>query len=84
MKAWAWVVAALAAVAVASFGVALALPGDVVFPNGPTSSPVPSMTTSNWLDPAFSWRAALIIVAAIAAMITIALVARALDKRRER
>ena len=80
-----WIVAGTAVLVVAvSLGVAIALPGDLVLPDGPTSSPVPSMTTENWLNPAFPWRACIIVLAAVITMVTIALVARALDHRRSR
>ena len=63
---------------------AVALPGDLVFPEGPTSSPVPSMTTRNFLNPAFGWRGAIIVLAAVATMVVIALVARTVEHRRNR
>jgi len=77
------VAAALVAVG-AALAVAVALPGRLVLPDGPTSSPVPTMTTENWLDPAFSWRAGIIVIAAILTMVVIALVARAVEHRRKR
>jgi len=84
VKKW-WVAAAVAAVVIGvALAVAVALPGDLVIPNGPTSSPVPSMTTQNFLDPAFGWRSAIIVLAAVLTMVTIALVARAVDRRRNR
>lgn len=84
MKTW-WIVAGAAALVVAvALGVAVALPGDLVIPNGPTSSPVPTMTTRNYLDPAFGWRSAIIVLAAVATMVIIALVARAIETRRAR
>jgi len=84
VRSWAWVVAALVVVTAAAIGVAYALPGDVIIPDGPTSSPAPTLNTSNWHDPAFSFRAGVIIAAALVAMAAIALLARALDKRRGR
>ena len=84
VKVW-WIVAGTAVLVVGvSLAVAIALPGDLVLPDGPTSSPVPSMTTENWLNPAFPWRACIIVLAAVITMVTIALVARALDHRRSR
>jgi hypothetical protein len=84
VKVW-WIVAGAAVLVLAvSMGVAIALPGELIIPNGPTSSPVPSMTTQNWLNPAFPWRAAIIVLAAVITMVTIALVARARDHRRNR
>lgn len=84
MKVW-WFVAATALVVIGTaLAVAVALPGTIVLPDGPTSSPVPTMTTENWLDPAFSWRAAIVILAAIATMVVIALVARIVERRRAR
>jgi len=84
VKKW-WVAAVVAAVVIGvALAVAVALPGDLVIPNGPTSSPVPSMTTQNFLDPAFGWRSAIIVLAAVLTMVTIALVARAVDRRRNR
>jgi hypothetical protein len=80
-----WLAIGAAAVAVgAAFAVAIALPGDVVIPEGATSSPVPTMTAANWLSPAYSWRGVIIMCAAIATMVVIALVARALERRRAR
>lgn len=81
-----WWIASLSAVVVigTALVVAIALPGQIVLPDGPTSSPVPSMTTENWLNPAFSWRAAIIILSAVFTMGAIALVARAVERRRER
>ena len=80
-----WVVAGTAVLVTAvALGVAVALPGDLVIPDGPTATPVPSMSTANWLNPAFPWRAAIIVIAAVFTMVTIALVARALEHRRER
>ena len=78
------VAGAAALVFAVSLGVAIALPGDLVLPDGPTSSPIPSMTTENWLNPAFPWRACIIVLAAVVSMVTIALVARAADRRRSR
>ena len=78
------VAGAAALVFAVSLGVAIALPGDLVLPDGPTSSPIPSMTTENWLNPAFPWRACIIVLAAVVTMVTIALVARAADRRRSR
>jgi len=82
MKRWWGAAAAAVAVIVAALAVAVALPGDLVLPNGPTSSPVPTMTTRNWLNPAFGWRGAIIVLAAVATMVVIALVARAIDNHR--
>ena len=80
-----WIVAGVAVLVIAvALGVAVALPGDLVIPDGPTSSPVPSMSTQNWLNPAFPWRAAIIVIAAVVTMVTIALVARGVEHRRER
>jgi len=82
MKRW-WIAVAVAiAVIGVTLAVAVALPGDIVLPEGPTSSPVPTMTTRNWLNPAFGWRGAIIVFTAVAAMVVIALVARAIDNRR--
>lgn len=84
MKVW-WIVGGAAALVVAvSLCVAIALPGTVVIPEGPTSSPLPMLTPENWLDPAFPWRAAIIVLAAVVTMVTIALVARAAERRRAR
>ena len=83
VKVWIAIGAALAVLAI-SVGLAVALPGAEVFPDGPTSSPTPSLTTENWLNPAFPWRAGVIILAAVVVMAAIALVARALDRRRSR
>lgn len=80
-----WIVAGTAVLVIAvALGVAVALPGALVIPDGPTASPVPSMSTQNWLNPAFPWRAAIIVLAAVITMVTIALVARAAERRRER
>ena len=81
---WLIVAGAAALVFAVSLGVAIALPGDLVLPDGPTSSPIPSVTTENWLNPAFPWRACIIVLAALATMVTIALVARTRDHRRNR
>lgn len=84
VKVW-WIVAGTAVLVIGvSLVVAVALPGTLVIPDGPTSSPVPSMTTENWLNPAFPWRAAIIVLAAVITMVVIALVARAVEHRRER
>jgi hypothetical protein len=84
VKTWLIVIVASLAVVVIALAVAVALPGAIVLPDGPTSSPVPTMTTRNWLSPNFSWRAAIIILTALITMVTIALVARAIDRRRKR
>lgn len=84
MKKW-WIAAAVAITVIGvALAVAVALPGDLVIPNGPTSSPVPTMTTRNFLNPAFGWRSAIIVLAAVATMVVIALVARAVERRRAR
>ena len=84
VKVW-WITIASALVVIGTaLAVAVALPGDIVLPDGPTSSPAPSMTTENWLDPAFSWRGGIIILAAIFTMAVIALVARTVERRRSR
>lgn len=84
MKRW-WLVAAVAVTVIGvALAVAVALPGDLVIPNGPTSSPVPTMTTRNFLNPAFGWRSAIIVLAAVLTMAVIALVARAVEHRRKR
>lgn len=84
VKTWGWILAAVALVGAASVGIAFALPGDALFPEAPTTSPAPTISTSNWLDPAFSFRSAVIVVAAIVAMIVIALIARTVERRRGR
>lgn len=82
MKRW-WLAGAVALGVIAvALAVAVALPGDLVIPDGPTSSPVPSMTTRNFLNPAFGWRSAIIVAAAVVTMVVIALVARAVERRR--
>ena len=84
MKRW-WLVAAVAVTVIGvALAVAVALPGDLVIPNGPTSSPVPTMTTRNFLNPAFGWRTAIIVLAAVLTMAVIALVARAVERRSKR
>jgi len=84
VKVW-WTVAGVALIVVGTaLAVAIALPGHIILPDGPTSSPVPSMTTENFLDPAFSWRAGIIILTAVITMAAIALVARAVERRRTR
>ena len=84
MKRW-WLVAAVAVTVMGvALAVAVALPGDLVIPNGPTSSPVPTMTTRNFLNPAFGWRSAIIVLAAVLTMAVIALVARAVERRSKR
>jgi len=83
VKVWIAVGAAVAVVAI-SVGLAIALPGEAVFPAGATSLPTPSLSVENWLNPAFPWRAGVIILSAVVAMAVIALVARARDKRRAR
>jgi len=84
VKRW-WLVAAVAVTVIGvALAVAVALPGDLVIPNGPTSSPVPTMTTRNFLNPAFGWRSAIIVLAAVLTMAVIALVARAVEHRRKR
>jgi hypothetical protein len=82
VKRW-WLAAAVAlGVIGVALAVAVALPGDLVIPDGPTSSPVPSMTTRNFLNPAFGWRSAIIVAAAVGTMVLMALVARAVERRR--
>ncbi|MCR6711461.1 MAG: hypothetical protein NVV57_01655 [Demequina sp.] len=84
MKVW-WLAAGVAVSVIGvALAVAVALPGDLVFPDGPTSSPVPSMTTRNFLNPAFGWRGAIIVLAAVATMVVIALVARTVEHHRNR
>ena len=83
VKLWIAIGAAIAVVAV-SVGLAVALPGAAVFPDGPTASPTPSLSAETWLNPAFPWRAGVIVLAAVLVMAIIALVARALDRRRPR
>ena len=84
VKIWWAVAATVLLVFSVSLGVAVALPGALVIPNGATSSPVPSMTSENWLNPAFPWRACIIVLAAIVTMVVIALVARTIERRRSR
>ena len=83
MKVWIAIGAAVAVVAL-SVGLAIALPGAEVFPDGPTSSPTPSLSAENWLNPAFPWRAGVLVLSAVAVMAIIALVARAVERRRAR
>lgn len=84
MKVWLIAVGSALVVIGVALAVAVALPGRIVLPNGPTSSPAPTMTTENWLDPTFSWRGGIIILAALATMVVIALVSRAVERRRAR
>jgi len=84
VKVWSIVVGSALVVIGTALAVAVALPGRIVLPDGPTSSPEPSMTTENWLDPTYSWRGGIIILAALATMVVIALVSRAVERRRAR
>lgn len=47
-------------------------------------SPTPSLSFETWLDPVFPWRTGVIILAAIAVAVTVALVARARERRGPR
>ena len=46
-------------------------------------SPTPSLSFETWLDPVFPWRTGVIVFAVIALAATVALVARALERRRQ-
>ncbi|MGC4174671.1 hypothetical protein [Demequina sp.] len=78
------VIGVTAAVLAVALAVSAALPDNLVIPDGPSSSPMPTMTNRNFLDPAFGWRSAIVVFAAVVTMTGIALVARAVERRRSR